>query len=172
MGKIIEFRIRKNKCEIQRERDNMREFIKLVVYLANNCKKEIYRTKLNKLLFYTQFLYYKRNREKLIEDNFYFDYFGPVLLDLDEKLERLEEADIITLVKDDYGTIVESNVKIDDKLYSDDEREILNKVIRKFDTWSSKKVSNYSHEEEFWENYKKGEIIDINYALTLRDVDN
>ncbi|MEG2610539.1 MAG: Panacea domain-containing protein, partial [Bacilli bacterium] len=143
----------------------------LVVYLSNNCSKEIYRTKLNKLLFYTQFLYYKENGEKLIEDNFYYDYFGPVLLDLDEKLEKLEEAGIITLVKDDYGTVVESNVKIDDALY-DKERKILNKVIRKFNNWSSKKVSNYSHEEEFWENYEKGAIIDIDNAFTLRDVDN
>lgn len=172
MGKLIKFRMRKYKNEIQRERNNMKEFIKLVVYLANNCKKEIYRTKLNKLLFYTQFLYYKDNQERLLEDDFYYDYFGPVLLDLDEKLEKLKNAKIITLVDDDYGTIVEANVRIDNELYDEDERKVLDKVIRKFDTWSSKKVSNYSHEEEFWGNYKKGAVIDIDNALTLRDVDN
>ncbi|MFR9240509.1 MAG: Panacea domain-containing protein [Clostridium baratii] len=170
MGKVIKFRIGKD--EIQRKRNNMREFIKLVLYLVNNCSKEIYRTKLNKLLFYTQFLYYKENREKLIEDNFYYDYFGPVLKDLDEKLEKLEEADIISLSNDDYGTIIQAQTSIDNKLYTKKEREILDKVIKKFDNWSSKKVSNYSHEEEFWENYEKGEIIDISNALTLRNVDN
>ena len=107
-----------------------------------------------------------------MEDDFYYDYFGPVLLDLDEKLEKLKNAKIITLVDDDYGTIVEANVRIDNELYDEDERKVLDKVIRKFDTWSSKKVSNYSHEEEFWENYKKGAVIDIDNALTLRDVDN
>lgn len=173
MGKVIKFRMGKNKNEIQRERNNMKEFIKLVVYLANNCKKEIYRTKLNKLLFYTQFLYYKDKQERLLEDDFYYDYFGPVLLNLEEKLERLEEANIITLVKDDYGTIIEANVRIDNELYDEDEREVLDKVIRKFDDWSSKKLSNYSHDEDFWKNYYcKGEVIDINNALTLKDVDN
>ena len=36
---------------------NLKTFAKLVLFFANNTKTRLYKTKLNKLLFYTQFLF-------------------------------------------------------------------------------------------------------------------
>ncbi|MPQ44456.1 Panacea domain-containing protein [Clostridium tarantellae] len=171
MGKVIkinQFKDSNGYCN--RERENMKEFVKLVVYVSNNCNKEIYKTKLNKLLFYIQFLYYKKNKKRLLNDDFVYDYFGPVLPDLDEKLKELNNSNIINLTKDEYGTIIEPKIKLRTEAYSEEELDIMNQVIKNFDNWSSRKLSDYSHRESFWENYIRGEVIRIENALSLKDI--
>lgn len=148
----------------------MVEFLKLVLYLLNNCKKSIYRTKLNKLLFYTQFLYKKRYDKMLLEDwDFRYDYFGPVLENLDEKLEVLAKVGAIGLVEDQFGSIIYPKKVLDIKEYTQEEIDVLNRVINQFDSFTSREISEYSHKELFWNDDRRGQVIDIDDAEKLKD---
>ncbi|MGL4741358.1 MAG: Panacea domain-containing protein [Sarcina sp.] len=149
---------------------SMKEFIKIVVYLSNHSQKEIYKTKLNKLIFYVQFLYYKRMGIRLIEEDFYYDYFGPVLKNLNELLIKLEGREVLELVRDNLGTKIEARIELDEMLYTTDEIEVMELVLSKFDFWTARQLSDYSHEEIFWSDDRRGEKIHIEEARRVRDL--
>ncbi|MCK4260417.1 MAG: DUF4065 domain-containing protein [Halanaerobiales bacterium] len=73
------------------------QFAKIVLFFSNNSSMRLYKTKLNKLLFYSQFLFYKKYNERLFEGDFICDYYGPVLEDLDYFLKILNENEIIKI---------------------------------------------------------------------------
>lgn len=167
MRKVI--KLRQRNVDMGGDIYEMVELLKLVLYLTNNCKKEIYRTKLNKLLFYTQFLYKKEYEEVLLEEwEFKYDYFGPVLENLNERLDILEKIGAIEVVSNQFGSIIYPKKVLDIEEYTEEEIYVLNKVIDKFDSFTSREISEYSHEELFWSDDKRGQIIDIEEASRLR----
>lgn len=145
-------------------------FIKIVLFFANNSSQKLYKTKLNKLLFYTQFLYHKKFHEKLLQDEFICDHYGPVLEHLDAYLDILAEINSITLKETDYGTIIVPEIAIDDSAYNVYEMEILANILKAFDHCTARQISQYSHEESLWINTPLKEVIPVKRSYELRDV--
>lgn len=172
MGKIIKFykSDEVNKMDEHKKLDNLIELAKLVLYFANNSTEKLYKTKLQKLLFYTQFLYYKLYNEKLIEDDFINDYFGPAIACLDEYLDSFESAGLIKLCNTNYGITIIPKIVLSKEDYNENEKEVLKRVLKKFDSLTAAEISSYSCEEKIWQEENFQGIIDIERALELHDL--
>ena len=125
---------------------------------------------MHKLLFYTQFLYYKIYHKRLLQDDFVCDYYGPIIPDLDYYLRLLESVSIVRLANTGYGTVISARMKLNEKEYAQEELAILKKVYSKFDKFSASEISDYSHEETLWSNTMLKQVIDIDRAFELRDL--
>lgn len=172
MGKII-YLNEKNGGKImydENDSKNLVEVVKLILYFANNTTTKLYKTKLNKLLFYVQFLYYKRFKERLIKDDFIRDFHGPTIQDLDDYLNSFEKLGFIELSSTNYGTVIYPMIRIGKEGYTENEKEVLNKVLKKFDKVTSTQISDYSHREKLWFNTEMKEIISIERANELNDL--
>lgn len=150
--------------------DNLLKLVKLVLYFANNSTEKLYKTKLQKLLFYSQFLYYKLNTEKLLAYEFIQDYFGPTIEDLDEYLDTFESAGLIKLSKTNYGTYITPKIVLGRDDYSAEEKEVLKRVLKKFDKFTATEISSYSYGEKFLDNGNIQDRIEIERAIELHDL--
>lgn len=148
---------------------NLKTFARLVLYFANNTSARLYKTKLNKLLFYTQFLYYNKYHEDLLETDFICDYFGPAIEDIDSFLEEVESIGLIKLENTVYGKFINAEYNLLDENYTKEELLILNKVANKFDKFSASQISEYSHDEPLWINTNIKEIIPLESANELNE---
>ena len=137
------------------------QFEKAVFYYASKLN-DLYRTKLNKLLFYTQFYHQKRfNKAYFSSFVFIKDTFGPVLVNLDAHLNMLATRGAITIEPDIYGNIVKAaeGRKLAKGICLPDEIVVFEKILDKFRNFSSRDLSDYSHKEPLWKNTRfKGEI--------------
>ena len=153
-----------------REREELFELSKLISFFANKSKGNLYRTKLNKLLFYAQFLYLKEYKgEMLLHYNFVKDYHGPVLEDMDKLLVFLKSASIIELYETKYGLTIKPKFELEESLYTSRELKILNKVQEKFKDYTASEISEYSHKEKLWANTELKQVIDVNRANELNE---
>ncbi|MBY6877973.1 type II toxin-antitoxin system antitoxin SocA domain-containing protein [Clostridium botulinum] len=151
-------------------KENLLELTKIIIYFANKSKTRLYKTKLNKLLFYTQFLYYKTYGEKLMDFEFIKDHHGPVLNCADKYLNILQDLSILRLVETDYGLTIEARFKMKLSDYEKNELEILSKIQNKFELFTASDISEYSHKEPLWINTGLKQIIDINRAGELNEL--
>lgn len=172
MGKIIELYKSSEVKEMDESNklDNLLKLSKLILYYANNSTEKLYKTKLQKLLFYTQFLYYKLYGEKLIEDEFISEYSGPAIIGLDEYLDIFEAAGLIKLCSTNYGVSIIPKIVLSREDYSTEEKEVLKRVHRKFDKLTAAEMSLYSLEEQFWNKEDIQGIIEIERAIELHDL--
>lgn len=148
---------------------NLKTFARLVLYFANNTSTRLYKTKLNKLLFYTQFLYFKRYNDDLLETDFICDYFGPVIEDIDKYLDEIESIGLIKLENTAYGKFISTEYNLLDDNYTKEELLILNKVSNYFDKYSASQISEYSHDEPLWINTNLKDVIPLERAYELND---
>lgn len=172
MGKIIKFNKNNEvyRMDENKKLDNLLKLSKLVLYFANNSTEKLYKTKLQKLLFYTQFLYYKLYGEKLIEDDFIHDYFGPTIQDMDEYLDTFESAGLIKLSNTNYGVSITPKIVLSKDDYSAEEKEVLKRVLKKFDKLTAAEILSYSNDEQIWNEKNIQGIIEIERALELHDL--
>ena len=123
---------------------------KLTLYFANNMELKLYKTKLHKLLFYTEFLYAKEYHRSLLNEKFIKHYYGPVLTGLDEYLKLIDDTPMITLETTNLGTYINpcKNITLDS--FDKETQIILLKVVEKFKSFTSSEISDYSHLEPLW----------------------
>ena len=60
MNNVIYLNTFKKGIVMSEEKKSKLNLLKYTLFFANKSKKNLYKTKLNKLLFYTQFIYYKK----------------------------------------------------------------------------------------------------------------
>lgn len=168
MSKIIDFNNHKvtkmGVCNL-----NIRQFAKFILYFANDTTIKLYKTKINKLLFYTQFLYFKNYDEDILGAEFICDYYGPAIENIDSLLSEVERTGLITIKSTCYGNYVSPNYTLSNDLYTDKELFILNKVSSKFKNYSSSAISEYSHKEPLWIDTEIKSIIPLENARYLND---
>ncbi len=152
------------------EKKKMAQLLKVIIYFSNHSHKKIYKTKLNKLLFYSQFLYYKEYGVKLIDYDFIRDFHGPTINELDTLLNKYKEINAIELENTQFGTVINSKININEyTMYTENEKRILEKVIEKFKDHTSANISDYSHKESLWLNTPHKEVIAIERANELNE---
>lgn len=172
MGKVVYLSKKNggNSMYDENDKKNTGKVVKIILYFANNTTTKLYKTKLNKLLFYVQFLYYKTFKERLIRDDFICDYHGPTIPDLDYYLNSFDELGFIELHTTNYGTVIYPKIIIAKDDYTDNERDILKKVLKTFDKVTATEISDYSHKETLWFNTNMKEIISVERANELNDL--
>jgi putative zinc finger/helix-turn-helix YgiT family protein len=141
------------------------------------CRRVPYVTKvkLNKLLWYCDFYTYKTLGRSATGAVYVHLTYGPVpehyesYLDYMERVGMLEAEEIIyDEDKGILGDLYRATEDPDLSLFTDTERECLEKVAGFFKGMGAKAISDYSHQEEGWRKTQKGEILSYEWAKTLR----
>jgi uncharacterized phage-associated protein len=112
---------------------------------------EVFCTKMNKLLFYIDFLSYRQRGIAITGLSFRAIDFGPV----PDRWEKLYSQfdDIrqeLRPIGEYEGNVLLSNIKPDNAILNDSEKEIIHTVCSHFMNYSSGKISAVSHEEPAW----------------------
>ena len=153
----------------------MTKEIAIISYLVNKIG-DLYQTKLYKLLFYIDFLYYKNNEQSLTWTIYYKLPYWPVPLSIKTKIDYLigsykkemsnKDLDKDLLLYEQYLTIVKkwenfwkykvtAKKKIDiKKVLWEKELSIVDSVIDKLWDYSVKKIVDFSHKEKAYEETK------------------
>lgn len=161
---IIEQLNQNIKKELQSGLDILK-FNEVVSRFVADCKPYI--TKLNKLLFYADFYHYKQYGHSITGARYMRHHYGPVpihyalLYELNDAVQRQET---------EYGeqVILNKNMKnVMQSCLTNEELETIHIVSAKFKSFTSKQISDYSHEEDAWKEVGEQEIIPCTYASSL-----
>ena len=130
------------------------KFVNTILYFLE--RDVSYIVRLNKLMFYTDFLSYKLYRKPITGYHYAAIPMGPVLQDYKILLSKLEADEYLytveSFIKND-GEVVEKlvpNKQIDMDVFSKEELNILEKIIGIFKTWDTRKIVDFSHKEIGW----------------------
>ena len=145
----------------------------MILFFAMKMKP--WKTKLNKLLFYTDFLHYKNYGYSISGLRYVAINFGPVP---DEYEILFTIGRIDNVFKKSYQVINDDatgekilpmkNAKLNTDIFNKNELDCLNRVYNKFVNISSSGIVEMSHNEPAWkDNYKKNRFIDYNYGFQL-----
>lgn len=145
-------------------------FSNVVLYFGQKIN-DLWKTKLNKLLFYSDFSCYKVYTVSLTGTKYLkFDY-GPVPKDYEILLWFMEEQGLIKLIAKEAGPyegyVVKSLAEYDPDVFQNYEIEILEEVYNTFGDYSSVQISDKSHQEKGWISTNFQDVISYYYASEL-----
>lgn len=147
------------------------KFYSACLYFAKG--SGIWKTKLNKLLFYADFLHFKRHKKSITGSRYACASYGPVPDNYDMLFSLLiERGDLETKEVptngDNIGEMFYAAKGVDLSLFSESELTVLKDVETKFAEFTARKITDYSHEEEGYIRTSNGELIPYDYAEKLR----
>lgn len=127
----------------------------MVLYFAHEMP-DLFKTKLNKLLFYADFLHFSRRGQSISGMEYRAIEFGPVPADYDKLLVRLSEDGQIALKEqsisdtDFTGEVVLATKPLELGILGPEEQAILQEITHRFAGLSAKKLVDISHREPGW----------------------
>ena len=151
---------------------DLSKIAKVISYFSNEL--ETYKTKVNKLLFYCDFLMYKRTAHSMTGIAYKAIPYGPVPAEYDKMYIKLCDDDKINIspIAFSDGNYGEKIIgKADDlKEFSKIEQEVLSAVLAMFKSSTTKEVVDISHNEPAWiENEPSRQLISYQkYAFDLK----
>lgn len=146
---------------------NLEKTIQSILFFTQQHGNHVYMTMMNKLLWFADMLCYNLTERQAITGLIYqHNKFGPVPRWWDFLYGSLSDV-YITLIEDEYGTYMELLDEPDSNVFSENELEVLETVVRRFKGWSSTRISKYSHLEKAYIKTAMGENIPFEYARDL-----
>ena len=140
-----------------------------------NDKIELYKTKLNKLLFYADFTMYQRTGHSLTGIKYRAIPFGPVPAEYEKLYLKSQDDQKINIVEvgfdnGNYGELIKSNQKAEFESFTNTEIKVLEDIVNKFKGLTTKQVVDISHYELAWiENKDERKVISYQkYAFDLQ----
>jgi len=153
---------------------NYEKFVNVILFFAANIKR-LFKTKLMKLLFYSDFVNFRNNTLSITGLKYIKNYFGPTPIKHELLLGELFEKYITYQVE--HGKISKDNVeeyefikpleKPSLGIFSQGEINSMEEVLNAFKHLTSEKITQCSHKEEAWTKTKSKEIISYEYAKKL-----
>ena len=144
----------------------------VILYLLDKCGNT-FNTKMNKLLFYTDFLSYKLYGQGITGLSYNAIQYGPVPLRWDRVYSLIDgvEADLIEFNHDISGTELHPTERPDLDKLTPQEIEVMNIIAEKFKDMSCADISALSHKEDAWKDYHDSkDLIPFNEAFNLKAV--
>ncbi|MFV0553244.1 MAG: type II toxin-antitoxin system antitoxin SocA domain-containing protein [Mangrovibacterium sp.] len=153
---------------------DLRKFTEMLVFFVE--RLEPWKTKMNKLLFYTDFMMYKNYGISMSGMKYRAIMMGPVPNNFNSIFEYLankEEFDIRFVSFPDGGTGEQfkpnPNRTFDTQQFSEAELNILESVAERFENVSTNEIIEISHQEKAWiENNEGKKLIDYYYGFELQ----
>jgi uncharacterized phage-associated protein/DNA-binding transcriptional regulator YiaG len=147
--------------------------IEMIVYFTETCKP--WKTKMNKLLFYADFLHFKQKGFSISGAEYKAIQMGPVPLNFDSIFEYAAMKDEIDITYQEFsnGGIGEAfspngNRAFNAALFEADELAAMQQVVNRFKQISTGEIIDLSHEELAWsENFSTKSRISYVYAFKL-----
>lgn len=147
------------------------KFKNLVLYvLSNDDYIDGGIKKLNKILYFIDFYYY-REYEKFISDVKYAKAdMGPLVNEYKKVFSQMYKDGVLD-IHDCEGTYYHKpKIKPDLNLFNSEEIDHIRNILEKYGKLSSSELENISHQQQPWVLTKKmGEIIDPDLALLIDD---
>ena len=133
----------------------------------------VFFTKMNKLLFYTDFMAYRVTGKSVSGLAYKAIAHGPVPVRWDRIYSFYDEIDqeIVQFPDGRAGTKLVSSLSPDMAEFSEDELKILEYVSQRFKKESPTQISETSHQEEAWKQYLNSDrLISFEMAFTLKAI--
>ena len=145
---------------------DLAKFFNMVLYF---CKDGDFKTKINKLLFYADFLHFKQYTVSITGARYAHATFGPVPDRYETLLAALIEngslaSEEFTCSEEITGEKLAAMKNPDFTLFSDSEIKILATVREKFRGFTSRRIMEYSHDEAGYKETVPGQFISYRYA--------
>ncbi len=155
---------------------NFEKFTEMVVYFSEHIKP--YKTKMNKLLFYADFLMFKQSCFSISGVRYNAINMGPVPHNFQSVFEYLAneaEIDIHYHEFPDGGFgeqfVARPERPFNKNLFSEPELKVLEKIVDTFKTTSTNDIIELSHLEAAWQkNEQNKSIISYEYAFELSQI--
>ena len=143
----------------------------IMLYILNKCD-DVWCTKMNKLLFYTDFLSYRERGMAMSGLSYRAIDFGPVPERWDRVYSEFPEVrQELRQVGDFVGSVLIASEEPDYTMFTDDELKVLNSVCTHFGKMSSREISRISHDEKAWIDHNENhERIPYNEAFFLNAI--
>jgi putative zinc finger/helix-turn-helix YgiT family protein len=147
------------------------KFCAMVLFFSHK-SSELLKTKLMKLLNYSDMIYYKENGISISGARYAHLPYGPVPENFDILFGTMA-ADHIAHIEVVYDNGYEKHqvipeCDIPEGILSVSELDVLERIYEKFADFGSVDISNYSHREKGYIATKKGEIISYAYAKDIQ----
>jgi len=145
----------------------------VIAYFSD--KIELFKTKLNKLLFYADFVMYQRTGHSITGIKYRAIPYGPVPAEYEKlylKLQDDQKIDIVEVGFDNgnYGELIKSNQNAELEKFAPTELSVLDSIINRFKGMTTKQVVEISHNELAWkENKEERRVISYQkYAFNIQ----
>lgn len=143
----------------------------MVLFFAHSTK-ELLKTKLMKLLNYSDMIFFKEYGCSISGLTYAHLPYGPVPENFDTLLCKMTKDNILH-IDVTYQNGYEKHRVIPDadtpnNILSKDEIAVLNRIYEKFKDFGSADISNYSHKELGYKHTKQGDIISYTYAKDIQ----
>lgn len=153
---------------------NERLYRNAVLYFIKYCNnKYLHATKLNKLLYYLDFVYFRDHKKSVTGDVYIHQGYGPVPSRVDETLAKLRTEGAIDTeaVPHNDAEMINFSLKdgsqLDESVFSADQKKLLKKICDEFGNWPTEKIVAQTHLEAPWFYSKPYEIVDFDYARDI-----
>ncbi|MBR0036526.1 MAG: DUF4065 domain-containing protein [Bacteroidales bacterium] len=143
----------------------------VMLYLLEKCG-EVWCTKMNKLLFYLDFLSYREYGMAITGLSYRAIDLGPVPDRWDKVYSEFSEVkQELRQTGDFVGSVLIATEKADSSLFTEDEIKVLEEVCANFRDKTSREISRLSHEENAWIDYHANhERIPFKEAFSLKAI--
>lgn len=135
----------------------------MISYIALHTK-DLYRTKLNKLLFYADFTNYYLKGNSISGSRYVHLPYGPVPDGYEETLETLNHYGVIDLAQDNSAEVIVTGEEAGLSSLTDEERSTLDWILEAYGPLSASQLTELSHQEKAYSNTRTGEEIAYEYA--------
>jgi len=146
-----------------------------ILYFIKYCNNQyLHMTKLNKLLYYFDFISFRDHKAPVTGDIYIHQEYGPVPANAETVLATLKAGGIIDAEMAPYknGELINFSLnektKLDESVFSVGQRNLLKQICDEFGNWPTDKIVAQTHLEAPWFYSKPLEIVDYAYA---RDID-
>jgi uncharacterized phage-associated protein len=140
----------------------------VMIAILERCQ-EVWCTKMNKLLFYVDFLSYRERGMAITGLTYRAIDFGPVPEKWDKVYSQFDEIQQVVQQFGNYeGTILCTKSRIENDVLTEEEIKMIDIVCNKYGHYSSQAISTISHKESAWKNHhQSSERIPFNEAYHL-----
>ena len=141
----------------------------VMLYILERCN-DVWCTKMNKLLFYVDFLSYRDSGMAITGLSYRAVDFGPVPERWEKVYSEFPEVHQEFRQAGDFeGSVLIATQNADVSLFTDFELQVMDKVCSLLGKKSSRELSRISHEEKAWKEYcNNHEKIPFNEAFSIR----
>ncbi|MES2619683.1 MAG: type II toxin-antitoxin system antitoxin SocA domain-containing protein [Bacteroidota bacterium] len=154
---------------------NLERFNQMIAFFADAVQP--WKTKMNKLLFYSDFLHFKKTAYSISGTRYQAIQMGPVPINFNTLFEYAANSGYANILITQFsnGGIGEQFTPgaktFDTSLFNDTELEVLRNVARRFKNTSTQEIIDLSHEEEAWNQNKEGhDTISYDFSFRLKNV--
>lgn len=133
----------------------------------------VLKTKLNKLLFYADFKHFKESKVSITGARYAHLPFGPVPDNYDVFFLAMQKEGLLEVREEIWSETRAGEIHValqepEMTIFTQKEREILELVRDKFDTFTAEAIKRFSHDETGYKETKNGDLISYTSADKLQ----